>query len=1320
MSTVQIRRGPRAASPHLPAAEGEVRLEPPPFTPKATGDAVGGTLIHLGALLATVALLLVVVAAPGTGGRSGWRTGVIVLLAVSVTVTLLGQLRRPARERRALLEADRYDYLRYLHEVDRQLMRDTARQRGHTLWAHPAPDALWAVAMTGRLWERSPSDDDFAQIRVGIGPLSRNSSLIPPEIPSLEPLDEVSTQALRELIERHAVLPDLPVVLALRGFARVIAEGDREAVRGLARAAVAQLCTTHSPHDLRISVCTSSATAPHWEWVKWLPHAQHPTGRDALGPLRLMSHGLDELEKLLAEELRYRPPFIKSQGGRDFTHHVIVLDDGRVPPDALLADQALHGVTLIDLGGAALPPVDDEYVLRMHVAEDRLRLSTSYHFVNAARPDRLSIREAEALARQLAPLRPDRPGWDAIDRTPSLGALLGVADPYRIDVAGLRRGRGARARLRVPLGVDTDGLPVSVDLKESAAGGGGPHGLMVGATGSGKTELLRTLLLGLALTHTPQDLTFVLVDFREHSTFAGLKELPHVAGLATSVADSADGAERLVEGLRGELLRRQEMLQRAKVANQDAYQRARALGAPLEPLPALLLVIDEFSELVRVYPDVIDVLVAIGRVGRSVGVHMLLASQRLDEGRLRGLDTYLSYRIALRTFSAQESRAVVAVPDAYELPPFPGHGLLKVGTDRPVPFRAAYVSGGVNAAAPAAAPRPTSARDVSLFVGDPVLPETAEEEPPTVPDEPAVVESFLDVAVRQVAATRPEPVRPVLLPPLTDPKALGDLLPPLQVTSGAGLTAVGSTLRGQLCAVLGEEDRPHEQCQVPYRMRLSGAGSNAALVGAPGSGLTALLHNLVLSLSLLHTPDQVTFHCLDTEGGLGVLAGLPHVGTVASAHDSDLLPRIVTELTALLAARQDAFLEAGIGSVEDYRRLPDVGEGAHTGADVFLVVHGWGVLLAQWPAVAQSVVRIAARGPAFGVHVVVTARAWSEIGPELRHLLGSRAELRLGDPRNSEVDRRRAGRLTADVPGHGLTGDGTCFLTALPQSGAHADTEPGLRATEDLVTAAAAAWHGAVARPVQPLPRRITERDLPPPGAGARLPVGLDCETLVPVMVDFASAPHLVVVGETGCGKSNLLRLIASGLSERIPPGQAEIVCVAPHGFGLPPSDEATCPVITLTPGTAAARLRVLADRPGQDDAGRAGPTRTYLIVDDYDTLRSDAPLMASLRDLLEDAPDGRVHLVAALGPLGAVAGAEDPVLRAAARTDSPGLLMSGDPVAGPLFGGVRPRRLPVGRGLLVSPADPAPRTVQTAYVTPRTPTPGPRPSAPDSEEKAT
>ena len=271
----------------------------------------------------------------------------------------------------------------------------------------------------------------------------------------------------------------------------------------------------------------------------------------------------------------------------------------------------------------------------------------------------------------------------------------------------------------------------------------GPHGLLIGATGSGKSELLRTLVLGLAATHDSESLNFVLIDFKGGATFASMDKLPHTAAMITNLESELPLVDRMNDALEGELNRRQELLRRAgNFASLRDYEKARAAGAPLAPLPVLLVICDEFSELLQKKPEFIDLFVQIGRVGRSLGVHLLLASQRLEEGRLRGLDTHLSYRIGLRTFSAMESRSVLGVPDAYELPRSPGHGYLKSGTDPLVRFKAAYVSGRPKSARPARRPQSVVQQQVLPFGSsylaprEPVAEEVVVEEPEPTLDRP--------------------------------------------------------------------------------------------------------------------------------------------------------------------------------------------------------------------------------------------------------------------------------------------------------------------------------------------------------------------------------------------------------------------------------------------------------------------------------------------------------------------------------------------------------------------------------------------------------
>ncbi|MGC1212857.1 MAG: type VII secretion protein EccCa, partial [Micromonospora sp.] len=513
--------------------------------------------------------------------------------------------------------------------------------------------------------------------------------------------------------------------------------------------------------------------------------------------------------------------------------------------------------------------------------------------------------------RRLAPLRlagPARGPDAAPGAEPGLPELLGMGDPESFTADQGWVPRPARDRLRVPIGVGADGGAIELDLKESAQDGMGPHGLLIGATGSGKSELLRTLVLGLAATHSSEQLNFVLVDFKGGATFAPFERLPHTAAVITNLADALPLVDRMVDAINGELLRRQELLRRAgNFASVRDYERARAAGTPLAPLPSLLLICDEFSELLSAKPDFIDLFVQIGRLGRSLGVHLLLASQRLEEGRLRGLDTHLSYRIGLRTFSALESRTVLGVPDAHELPRSPGHGYLRSGTDPLVRFKAAYVSGAVRRRGLPGDPAGTASPRLLTFsthlvpVPEPATPTT----PSTALEEGA--ETLLDALVGRLAGQGP-PAHQVWLPPLDRSPLLDELLGPVATDPVRGLTVGNPELHGALQVPVAVVDKPFEQRRDLFWLALDGAAGHVAVVGQPRSGRSSLLRTLICALALTHTPAEAQVYCLDFGGGtLSGLRGLPHVGGVSGRSDSTAVRRTVGEIAALLAERERRF-----------------------------------------------------------------------------------------------------------------------------------------------------------------------------------------------------------------------------------------------------------------------------------------------------------------------------------------------------------------------------------------------------------------------------
>ena len=652
MSTT-LGRGQKLEPPEMPG--GQLILQAPPEL--APNEGAGGALMMALPMLGSVGSI-VFVATSQSGGKGYIAAGMFLV----ATLGFVGvSIDRQRKQRAAKVSGARREYLQYLSGVRKVVREAATQQRQSLLWHHPFPTALPAIAEDRtRLWERTPDSPQHLQVRYGLTSQPLALELVPPETAPIEQLDPVAASALHRLLVVHRMQPDLPAALDLRAFGRVEITGEAAHARALARAMVCSVAAFHSPEDLVVAVLASDETLPEWDWLKWLPHAQSSEDSDALGPSRMVTTSLDDLAVMLPSDLADRPRFGADQ--RPAAPHVlVVVDGGWLPPgNHLVPDEGVHGVTVLDLP-ERWEELDDPTRLRLNIeptllpdgqaAVTALRVREG---ASRAAGDQLDVASAEAFARRLAPLHTnDGPvREDSLSGTPDLHELLGLNDVRSFDLAAAWQPRPVRDRLRVPVGVGDTGGPVYLDIKESAQQGMGPHGLVIGATGSGKSEFLRTLVLGLAMTHSSEALNMVLVDFKGGATFAGLSDMPHVSAVITNLENELTLVDRMQDALSGEMVRRQELLREAgNYASVRDYEKARAGGEALEPLPSLFIVVDEFSEMLSAKPEFIDLFVAIGRLGRSLGLHLLLASQRLEEGRLRGLESHLSYRIGLRTVS---------------------------------------------------------------------------------------------------------------------------------------------------------------------------------------------------------------------------------------------------------------------------------------------------------------------------------------------------------------------------------------------------------------------------------------------------------------------------------------------------------------------------------------------------------------------------------------------------------------------------------------------------------------------------------------------
>ncbi|KRC54082.1 MULTISPECIES: type VII secretion protein EccCa [unclassified Nocardioides] len=1325
-------RGGRGDRPEMPS--GKVQIQPPPQIQPNEGAA--GVAMNAIPMLGSLGSIVLVASLGGSGSNGPLRLIAAGMFLFATLGFIVVQIDRQRKQRQEQVSGSRTEYLRYLSSV-RGVAREAADQQRRALtWTHPDPSALPALAEDrSRIWERATSDPAFLQVRYGVCAQPLALELVPPEGAPIDDVDPASASALHRLLVVHRLQPDLPASIDLRAFDRIEVCGGEDEARAMARALLCSATTFQSPENLQVAVLASDATLAHWDWVKWLPHAHSQHQTDAVGPARMVTTSLTDLAQMLPPDLSERPRFGADE--RPAIPHIVLITDGaELPPgNHVIPPDGLHGVTVIDLP-ARWGELDSATALRLEL-DDRtaegpvplvaVRLRTE---PVRAKGDQCSIATAEALARRLTPLFTPAAGAAVGDEATDITAptdfmdLIGMGDVFTFEPDSAWRSRPARDRLRVPIGVGDNAGPIHLDIKESAQQGMGPHGLVIGATGSGKSEFLRTLVLGLAMTHSPEQLNMVLVDFKGGATFAGMSEMPHVSAVITNLSQELTLVDRMQDALSGEMVRRQELLREAgNFASIRDYEKARTSGDPagaqLAPLPSLFIVVDEFSEMLTAKPEFIDLFVAIGRLGRSLGLHLLLASQRLEEGRLRGLESHLSYRIGLRTFSAQESRAVLGVPDAYELPAVPGLGYLKPDPTQLTRFKAAYVSG----------PPETGRRRVDRDSGGKVrgiLPFTisevqtfdepvAEEQETAKPanDESA---SLLDIAVQRMEG-HGLPAHQVWLPPLDTPDTLDQLMPDLAVHPELGLVSMQWRQAGSLTVPIGTVDRPREQRRDTLTVSLSGAAGHVAIVGGPRSGKSTLLRSIVTSLSLTTTPLESQFYVLDFGGGtFAPMTALPHVAGVGSRSEPEVVRRILAEVKGIVDRREAYFRQHGIDSIETYRSRRGQGRADDGYGDVFLVIDGWGTLRADFDDLELEIQQLAGRGLTFGLHVVTSSARWADFRAAMRDLLGTKLELRLGDAIDSEIDRKIAALVPTNRPGRGLVPGKLHFLGGLPRIDGKASAETLGDGVDALISAVAKAWRGPAGPKLRLLPNRISldeVRALAPAGPGRPLLLAINEKELAPVAFDVDAEPHLLLFGDGKSGKSNFLRTYCQEIMRTRTSAEAQIVVVdyrrsmlgeVPEEYLLNYLTSATQAQPALSDLATYLQNRL----PGPDVTPDQLRNRSwwtgaevFVVVDDYDLVatQQSSPI-ALLQPLLAQARDVGLHVVIARRSGGASRALYEPVIQSLRDLAMPGILLAGNRDEGVLIGNLRPGPAAPGRGRLVS-RDRGAEVIQLAWTDP-------------------
>ena len=1314
MSGYQIpfHRGQRKVSP-LPEGEAVV----PNYPPEPTAPSRSSWLVLFAPAGAAVILGLFI------GISSGNYSYAIVILCVAFVYPFAMILRQREMQKRwqEKREQVRSAFANRMREIERELGDMREQQISGLRSAYPSPEEAmkWAEDLSPSLWERRPGDRDFLELRLGIGEVASSYEV---RFPHVDIPELASTELLSaiELAKGYQRIAGAPVAYPLGQVGSLAVTGPRHLRQSFCRSLICHIAATHAPNEVELFAIYPPDETGLWDWLKWLPHtfaleSENVSAHLAYDPssiCQILSGVMDEMHAREVRRSESRRGVPEAEPSLVLFVPELQIVQGEAALRRILESGKEIGVSLI-VSTHNPREVPEGCAGRVElVNEARACLFTRLQALTTDfAPDSTDLSLAQDIAHKLAPVRPaEAQGAFVLPDEIRLLDLLGLPHLGRLDLE--RRWLSALSqppRMEATLGVRSGNRTLVIDLKQS---GHGPHGLIAGTTGSGKSELLLTLLTSLALEHHPHQVNFVLVDYKGGTVMSVLEGLPHTVGVVTDL----DGKQtrRALVALRSEMTRREEILARYQVADIDKYHE---LGYS-EPFPYLLIVIDEFAELREYFKndlgDILREIVSIAQKGRALGVHLLLAMQKPEGVINDSIRANTKYRICLRVERAEDSRNVLGRPDAYLLPHRPpGRAYFQVGKDERFDlFQVAKVAGYYRGEQQQAS-SPEASRTLREVGPDGRRIPLLELEPGTLPEEvpSETVQTEAQILVEKAATAAAnlgiERLPSPWPPPLPSSLPLPDLLDRLPTGGWAG---TGWTVKAEMVlrAPVGLLDDPAQQRQEPWVYEMANDG-NLLAVGAPGSGRTTLLLTLLAGLARSTPPDQLHIHLVDYAGHQlrAACSRLPHVAGTYGPGEEEATRRLLMTLTLELDRRHDLFAETGVVSLDGYNRalrdtppLPAI----------LTTINNASGFLEAYSEETSGWIRLVREGAAYGVYFALTADRVPTA--RLTDLIQTRIALRLPD--NTIYANFLGSRpdLTTFVslPGRGFLGSKPPLeiQVALPAS---ADPESQIRLLQEMGEKMRLVWQGSRPSPIRLLPEQVALADvlparlLDPSATSEKLItwIGLDDLSVEPVKLDVEKiGPCLLVTGPPESGRTTALATIALALASTQKPDDLRMAVLAPsraeripldalaalpHTLGFAKSEAAIADVLS----TVEEWIKAHADT---DSPDRRPAAHLVLLIDDYHMIagRMSPGLVERLEVVARRGVEQGITTVVSV-PTTMLSGMGDALIRHLKSWRTGLWLRSTEGMEASALGlriptHLRRKNLPPGRGFLYTPAD--------------------------------
>lgn len=1041
-------------------------------------------------------------------------TSLILMIPMSVVSIVLGIVNKNKAKKKYETEVkEKTDkYHSYIQKTQKQIANQMKEQSDILNYDAPSVDECIRMVKSKdiRMWSYRLGESGFMSVRLGVGNVATSFEVKGPQ-ENYENEDDEFYKISAKLLAESKSIKNVPIVCDFLNEKLVGVIGQREDAVRLVKNMIISASFNHSYEDLKIITIYSKNEKSEWDWIKWLPHS-FSDDRD----YRFINGNGNpaELLKTFEENLKQRS---MENLGRDASikpYFLFVFTESEISENQtimkyLLSKENLSAGAIFLYDNMRFLPKECNTILEVKDGVGKYIRKNEADDTVTFRIDKIDNTAYEKYSRLMAPIRIPTSGSTAtLPNSVTFLEGFHARTPEELHVENRWLSIFPNETMAVPIGIKSDGTPFFFDIHEKQHG---PHGMVAGMTGSGKSEMVQSWILSMSVYFSPQDVNFVLIDFKGTGLILPFKNLPHIAG---TISDLDQKIGRNLIALENELSRRKALLDKYGVNNINNYLKLYHQGKADEPLPFLFIIIDEFAEFKVQFPEFMTVVDRIFAIGRTLGVFTILLTQKPAGVVNDKMNANTRFRWCLKVANSSDSKEMLHHADAAKIT-VPGRAYVQVGEDEIYELIQSYYSG--------ASYRPDIEDKASLslnvsFVAEDGTKTHFETKTQNEKDESGTSEihEVVEYLHNYVQNSNFQMASQVWMQKLSYHIYLEDILES-NYQDGEWNHVDESSLK----IVAGMLDDPANQTQYPLVFDLTKDG-HVALFGAPGTGKTTILQTMVMALVRTYSPLDVNIYIMDFGGwSMNIFRQFPHVGGIANDNEDVKIEKMVQLLDRMLSERKQKFSDIGVNNLQGYKQATGVRM-----PNIVLMLDNFAPVLQLHPELDTFFIRLTREGGNYGMYFIVTTGTPMSLTFKINQNIKMSAAFSMADKSDyAGIVGKTGGLEPENVEGRGLIKamPPLEFQAALPIAGElESDRVKKIKALAEEMSSK---WTGLPAKGLPIMPELIPYGSVGYSGSGIML--GLSSKAIEPVDLPDDFGYYFPILGFPGTGKTNMLTVLA-------------------------------------------------------------------------------------------------------------------------------------------------------------------------------------------------